>query len=376
MKTRSFYILLMLALSWIALPASASRLGDIRVNARFLTDRMAYELRLSNRQYDDIFEINYDFFYNVDPYIDGMSYGDPYALDMYYRYLDERNDDIRWVLSRRHYVRFMSLEHFFLPIYAVNRICYVRIYNVYPNRTHFYYGRPSHYYSYHGGHCRHHHGGISFYQTHYKNHYRHSVYKGNYQSVRTRTRGRDFPKVDRHGLPGRVESGRNTGIRNSSNTRREVNSSHGTPVRRTDRNSESVVSRPQTSDRYRGTSDRNRVTIDRNHVTSDRNRVTIDRNQVPDRHRSESIREHTESVRRPSENSYVRPARFTGKHYETSSTRYNRSEGVSHRSNRSESVSRSQRTSVRQHNTESSSRSRTTRSEGADRSERRGVRER
>lgn len=362
MKPRSFFILLMLALSWIVLPASASRLGDIRVNARFLTDRMAYELRLSNRQYNDIFEINYDFFYNVDPYIDRMSYGDSYALDMYYRYLDERNDDIRWVLSRRHYVRFMSLEHFFLPIYAVNRVCYIRIYNIYPNRTHFYYGRPSHYYSYHGGHCRNHHGGISFYQSNYRKNYRHSIYKGNYQSVRTRTRGRDFPEVNRHGLPGRVDSDRNMGIGGSSNSRREVSSSNRLPVRHTDRNSESVVTRPHTSDK-------NRVTVDRNHVTSDRNRVTIDRNQISDRNRSES-------VRRPNESSYVRPTSSSRKHYEASSTRYNRSEGVSHRSNRSESVSRSQRTNIRQHHSESSSRSRATRTGGSEHSERRGARER
>ena len=196
MRPKRFFILFVMALCCVILPVSASRLGDIRMNARFLTDRMAYELRLSNRQYNDIFEINYDFFYNVDPYIDRMSYGDPYALDMYYRYLDERNDDIRWVLSRKHYVRFMKLEHFFLPIYAINRVCYIRVYNIYPNRTHFYYGRPTHYHSYHGGHCRHHHGGISFYQRNYRQHYHHTVYTGHYKSVRTRTRVRDFPKVE------------------------------------------------------------------------------------------------------------------------------------------------------------------------------------
>ena len=158
MKPRSFLIFLLLAVCWNVLPASASRFGDIRMHARFLTDRMAYELRLNDRQYDDVFEINYDFFYNVEPYVRRMSYGDPYAVDAYYRYLDERNDDLRWVLSRKKYIRFMSLEHFYLPIHVVNHICQIRIYKVYPNRNHFYYGRPHHYYSYHGGHCRHSHG--------------------------------------------------------------------------------------------------------------------------------------------------------------------------------------------------------------------------
>ena len=269
MKPRSFFILLIMALCWTVLPASASRIGDIRVNARFLTDRMAYELRLSNRQYNDIFEINYDFFYNVDPYIDRMSYGDPYALDMYYRYLDERNDDIRWVLSRRHYVRFMSLEHFFLPIYAVNRVCYVRIYNIYPNRTHFYYGRPSHYFSYHGGHCRHHHGGISFYKTNYRTHYRHSVYNGNYRSVRTRTRGRDFPHIDRHDNPSRVDPG------------------FSRPSRHENRRPESIVTRPSRSNRLQ------EISSNRSSSTRTNRQESVSRQRS---HRS-SVRQHSSESR-------------------------------------------------------------------------------
>ena len=296
MKPRRFFILLMIALCWIVLPASASRLGDIRVNARFLTDRMAYELRLSSRQYNDIFEINYDFFYNVDPYIDRMSYGDPYALDMYYRYLDERNDDIRWVLSRKHYRRFMSLEHFFLPIYAVNRVCYIRIYNIYPNRTHFYYGRPSHYFSYRGGHCRHHYGGVSFYQTHYRNHYKHSVYTGSYQSRRISSRGRDFPTVgnsgstvsrpihsSRHSV---ITDGNRTSIRHNTTTVRDR--SHGTSVRDRSRgNSVRTRSdRTSVSDRSRSTSVK-----DRSRSTSVRTRST--KTSDTDHSRNNSVRERT-----------------------------------------------------------------------------------
>ncbi len=289
MKPRRFFILLLMALCWIVLPASASRLGDIRVNARFLTDRMAYELRLSNRQYNDIFEINYDFFYNVDPYIDRMSYGDPYALDMYYRYLDERNDDIRWVLSRKHYKRFMSLEHFFLPIYAVNRVCYIRIYNIYPNRTHFYYGRPSHYFSYRGGHCRHHCGGVSFYQTHYRKNYRHSVYTGHYQTVRTRTRGRDFPVV-----------------------------SH----------SEATVSRPVRSHRHSVITDGNRPEVSRNNGAIRRGTSSVREGRPSIKHEQTTIRNHSNSRRD-----------YTNRR-EQSGVRH-RSQGTVIRQHNSESTSRS-----------------------------------
>lgn len=233
MKPKRILIFFLMAVCWTVIPASAARLGDLRAHARFLTDRMAYELNLNNRQYNDVFEINFDFFYNVDPYVDRMSYGDPYALDMYYRYLDERNDDLRWVLSRSKYRRFMTIKHFFLPIYAVNRVCYVRIYNVYPNRTHFYFGRPSHYYSYHGGHCRHHLGGVSFYKTNYRKHYTHSVYTGNYQSIRTQSRRLDFPNVHRHSASARTETVGNLSDRlhssNESSVSRPVR--HSTVIR-------------------------------------------------------------------------------------------------------------------------------------------------
>ena len=309
MKPRRFFILLVMLLSWIVLPAFASRLGDIRVNARFLTDRMAYELRLTNRQYDDIFEINYDFFYNVDPYIDRMSYGDPYALDMYYRYLDERNDDIRWVLSRKHYKRFMRLEHFFLPIYAVNRVCYIRIYNIYPNRTHFYYGRPAHYFSYHGGHCRHHCGGVSFYQTHYRKHYRHAVYTGNYQSVRTQTRRRDFP------------------VGNQSGT---------------------SVSRPVRSDRHSAVTEGNRSNVRRR--TTDNRRTTSDVTVNPSvvrtgnsQHSGVRHRSHGTEVRNRSNSSEVRNRSHRGTIRQRSSESQSRS-----RSDSSTRTERSERRGVRE----------------------------
>ena len=133
MKAKRFFMGMMLALC-LAAPAVASGLGDIRVNARFLTDRMAFELNLTQTQYNDLYEVNYDFFSGIDPYVSAMARQEAYALDAYYRYLDERNDDLRWVLSSAEYVRFMALEYFFRPVYVLNRVCSLRIYQVYPNR--------------------------------------------------------------------------------------------------------------------------------------------------------------------------------------------------------------------------------------------------
>ena len=181
MKTKRFLTGIMFALC-LAVPAMASVLGDIRVNARFLTDRMAFELSLTQTQYNDLYEVNYDFFHGIDPYVAAMARQEAYALDAYYRYLDERNDDLRWILSNAEYVRFMALEYFFRPVYAVDRVCYLRIYKVYPNRTCFYYGRPAHYLTYCGGHSRHHRGGMSFYKARHPKVYRHPVYAGNFHS--------------------------------------------------------------------------------------------------------------------------------------------------------------------------------------------------
>lgn len=191
MKRRICLMLMAVAAFIFVLPASAFDLGDVRVNARFLTDRMAFELKLNQRQYNDLYEINFDFFNNVDPYVSALSRAEARAMDAYYRYLDERNDDLRWVLSSAAYVKFMSIDYFFRPIYAVNNVCYVRVYKVYPDRRFFYYGLPAHYYSYKGAHGRVHCGGISYYKKNFKKHYNHKVYVGHYQ-CRPEYRPHDF----------------------------------------------------------------------------------------------------------------------------------------------------------------------------------------
>lgn len=93
MRTRTF-ILCLLALCLSTIRGYASGLDDFRVNARFLTDRMAFELHLNSNQYNDLYEINYDFLCNIGPYVSGIAVADTRAMDAYYRYLDERNDDL------------------------------------------------------------------------------------------------------------------------------------------------------------------------------------------------------------------------------------------------------------------------------------------
>ena len=112
---------------------------------------MAYELKLTPRQYNDVYEVNYDFINNVRYLMDDVVRGYDYALERYYDFLDVRNDDLRWILSSAQYRRFMRAEHFYRPIYAHENKWHFRIYLVYNNVNFFYYGKPHHYASYCGG---------------------------------------------------------------------------------------------------------------------------------------------------------------------------------------------------------------------------------
>lgn len=175
MKTKVF-LLGILATCLSIVPASAYGLGDIRVNARFMTDRMAFELHLNTNQYNDLYEINYDFFNSINPYIAEIAIANVDAMNAYYRYLDIRNDDLRWVLTSTEYARFITLEYFFRPLYTMNNVCYLHIYKIYPNRTFFYYKPPRHYLTYRGGHCRVHFRGKSYYRQIFPKKYHHPVY--------------------------------------------------------------------------------------------------------------------------------------------------------------------------------------------------------
>ena len=96
-------------------------------------------------QYNDVYEINYDFLYSLRNIMDYVVRGDEWALDDYYEALDIRNDDLRWVLSDGQYRRFLGADYFYRPIYVTGGRWNFRIYINYPNRSLFYFGVPYHY---------------------------------------------------------------------------------------------------------------------------------------------------------------------------------------------------------------------------------------
>lgn len=101
-----FLVIGITAISSVSMAAMSN--SRIRKETRFLTDKMAYELNLSTGQYNDVYEINYDFIYSIRYLMDDVIRGEEWALDKYYRTLDIRNDDLRWVLTASQYRRFIG----------------------------------------------------------------------------------------------------------------------------------------------------------------------------------------------------------------------------------------------------------------------------
>lgn len=226
-----------------ALCSAAMSNSRVRKETRFLTDKMAYELNLNTEQYNDVYEINYDFISSIGNLMDDVMYGQEWALNRYYDNLDVRNDDLRWVLSSRQYSRFMQAAYFYRPIYVNGGNWSFRIYITYSNHNHFYFPRPYHYRTYCGGHYRSHYHNTSY----YRGRYNHSVYTG-VNRIRddrsyTTTRRSDFGSVNirpnSSTRPTRNESSRNEPSRRNESTRRNSSSSN--------RENVNSSSRPSTS---------------------------------------------------------------------------------------------------------------------------------
>lgn len=141
--------------------------SSIRTNARFLSDRMAYELDLTPMQYDDVYEINFDYIYAINRIMDDVVRGYRYAIDEYYELLDERNDDLCYVLNNRQYRLFMECDYFYRPVYSTGRNWAFRIHRIYSNHNFFYYDAPTHYRTYCGAHY--HRNAHNYYSVRYNN---------------------------------------------------------------------------------------------------------------------------------------------------------------------------------------------------------------
>lgn len=218
----------------------------LREEVRFITDKMAYELRLDSRQYQDVFQINYDF-------IDGTYYlrsnllaGSNTSYNRYYTLLDYRNEDLRWVLTRSQYREFLRREYFHRPYYASQGRLTLRVYINYRNHNHYYYAPPRNYRSYRGAYRRDRRRDVNY----YGNRYQHSR-RGTYKSIRGTNR--------------RLENARRSDFGNSRSST-------------TDRYSSSRPSTTRQRDNTRSTRDKQRVESNRSRNNERSTRRTTDRN--------------------------------------------------------------------------------------------------
>ena len=132
--------------------ASAMSYEQARQQALFLTDKMAYELNLTDDQYEAAYEINLDYLMGVDTYD-----------DLYGVYWRQRNLDLSYILLDWQYRNFCAASYFYRPLYWDAGYFHFGIYARYPRRDYFFFGRPHFYAVYCGGHSWRMNGGRSWY---------------------------------------------------------------------------------------------------------------------------------------------------------------------------------------------------------------------
>ena len=128
---------LLLALAAL-LPACAMSYDEARDRAWYLTDKMAYELDLTQEQYDRAYQINLDYLMSIRT-----------ASDCTGPYWTYRNADLRCVLLDWQYELYSTLDYFFRPIRWVTSAWYLPVFARYEVNF-YYFPRPAVYISYHG----------------------------------------------------------------------------------------------------------------------------------------------------------------------------------------------------------------------------------
>ena len=205
-----FFALMMLT---VTISANAMSYEQARNEALFLTDKMAYELNLTDEQYEAAYEINLD-------YLMGVTSRD----DVYGVYWERRNLDLSYILLDWQWNAFVAASYFYRPLYWDAGYWHFGIYLRYPHRDYFYFGRPHFYATYRGGHAWHRHGGHGYYHGH-SNHYR-APHRAHY-GMHDRYNHGDFrgPRHSSTRITGRPHGGQIDGRHHDNGSRRIEN--HG-----------------------------------------------------------------------------------------------------------------------------------------------------
>ena len=229
---KMFFALMVMLTSTMA--ASAMSYEQARNEALFLTDKMAYELNLTDEQYEAAYEINLD-------YLMGIAGRD----DVFGTYWERRNLDLSYILFDWQWKSYIAASYFYRPLYWEAGYWHFGIYRRYPHRDYFYFGRPHFYATYRGGHAWHIHGTHGYYygrrehfrpahREHFGMHDRWN--RGDFRNPRhssTRITGRyDNRRID-NGSSNRHYDNRNSNIeRRNSNIERRNNTNRNDDVYR------------------------------------------------------------------------------------------------------------------------------------------------
>ena len=242
---KMFFALMMMLTATVS--ANAMSYEQARNEALFLTDKMAYELNLTDEQYEACYEINLD-------YLMGVTGRD----DVFGTYWERRNLDLSYILLDWQWNAFIAASYFYRPLYWDAGYWHFGIYARYPYRDYFYFGRPLFFDTYRGAHAWHRVGGRGYYHGH-SDHFR-------------------APHREHFGMHDRWNRGDFRGNRHSSTRVTGPRDSHGMDRGRgMDRGNRSIERNNRTIERGNRNIERNNRTIERQNRTIERNNRTIER---------------------------------------------------------------------------------------------------
>ncbi|MBP5504700.1 MAG: hypothetical protein J6X89_01200 [Bacteroidales bacterium] len=103
------FIITVFAIAVGFVQANAMSHERAQAEALFLTDKMAYELNLTDAQYDAVYEINYDYFVSL--------VGTSDILGIFW---NRRERELEWVLTSRQYRDYLATAYFYHPVVVYN----------------------------------------------------------------------------------------------------------------------------------------------------------------------------------------------------------------------------------------------------------------
>lgn len=236
-------IIMIALMMTIVTSASAMTYSQAKDQALFLADKMAYELNLTEEQYEAAYEINLDYLIAVNDY-----------NDLYGSYWTRRNLELQSILASWQYNAYTSADYFYRPVYWSDNRWNWRIYSRYA-ADRYYNSRPTVYVTYRGGNNR------NYYTSRTWTIPTQRMVRTTTQPVRTMTR---------NARPSTTTGNRTFGNLNPNNVNRNVNNSRNINRAPVYNNSNRTVAQAKSSVNNRSFGIRQATTTTRTTTTTGR----------------------------------------------------------------------------------------------------------